>query len=206
MSLGTSFPQRTQTYSSSDANEVPFSASREDSTCFSFACIAPCLHLFRLHKTLQQPQNVGGNTLPCCFTPLCVWFCPLPVMHLPSSRDTASAQRWPPSSSPSPFPNLVVPCSARDASKDLPQETKEEKGSQSTTRLLFKLLVSYFIEAASEEASLFSPPFPRAPQWPSIRFVHSINSLDLLSQLHTGIASCVTIYLLGSCSHVAFAG
>lgn len=193
MSLGTSFLQRTQTYSSSNANVAPFSASQENSTCFSFACVALCLHLFKLHKTLQQPQNVGGNTPPCCFTSLCVWLCSLPMTHLPSSHDTASAQRLPPSSSPSPFPALPG-----TPAKTFPRRLRRRRALKSTTRLLFKLLLSYFTEAAEEEVSPFSPPFPRAPQRPSIRFVRSINSLDLWSQLHTGTASCVTIYLLGS--------
>lgn len=161
---------------------IPFSASQEDDTRFSFVCVARYLHLFQLHKSLQQPQNAEGNTLPCCFTPLRVWLCSLLMMHLPSSCDTASGQCSPPSSSPSPFPALLgdtlslpglpgcdlTQTPSSDAGKDLSQENKEEKGSQSTTRLLFKLSVSYFIEAAEKEANPFSPPFPCAPQQPAL--------------------------------------
>lgn len=83
---------------------IPFSASQEDDTRFSFVCVARYLHLFQLHKSLQQPQNAEGNTLPCCFTLLRVWLCSLLMMHLPSSCNTASGVHPLP---PAPHPSLL---------------------------------------------------------------------------------------------------
>lgn len=187
LSPDTSFTQGTQTPSSSVVKLIAFPASQADGKSFSFA--APCPHLFRLHKILQQPPNVRGN-LSLAALPLCVFGSALSsLQNHPQAMFTPFLQ---------PCPDLLdLPCSSWNASTNFPQE----KGSSNTTRLHFRLLICHFIET-EEKASpaLFcSHSIPRVqhPLCPQ----HKLCFCDPAAH-----RSCLLWHSLGSCPHVGFAG
>lgn len=147
--------------------------------------IAPCPHLFRPHKTLQSPK-CQGDPPPCCFTPLCVWFCSI----FPPALATFTPFLQP-------FPDLLeLPCSSWNASTTFPQE----KGLQTPQGFfLNSWYVIFQRQQRKRQAQLSS--VPTACQQPSIPSAHNTNSVSVIPAAHS---SCLLCHC--SCSHVVFAG
>lgn len=136
-------------------------------------------------KHCSSPQ-MEGETPALAALPCCVFGSALSSLqpwHHPQAMLTPFLQ---------PFSDLLqLPCSSWNASTNLSLKTKE-KGSSNTTRLLFKLLICYFIEAAEEKTS---PPLFCSHSTPTVQHPHKLCFCDPSSTQVLPPVSLVTWFM-----------